>query len=73
MKIKWYVYIQVWNGEKWQYVTDIDHASRQAWWSADGKPLRFTLSVAKDIAWALSVNGYNANVVQSLRFIDKQM
>lgn len=65
--LKWnnYVVIETTTGVM-QVVTSLDKRRNYARWEKGKDGLKMTLSFAKDLAWALSVNGYTAHVVQTL-------
>ena len=64
--LKWNVYVGILQADgTTKLVTKVDNATKTAYWN-EGTPLKMTFSRAKDLTWALSVNGYNAYVIQSL-------
>jgi len=71
--LKWNYYIGVQRGKSSvALVTKINNANRQAYWRQNDKPMKMTLSTAKDISWALCVNGYRAFVITTLEEYETQ-
>lgn len=72
MGLKWKYYIAIHTGDEIKLVTSLDNASKMAFWKEDEKPIALTLSTAKDLSWALSINGYRAFVITTLEEYEKQ-
>lgn len=70
--LKWYHYIGVQTGNEVRLVTGFDNPTKMAYWKAEEKPKALPVSTAKDIAWALSINGYRAFVITTLEEYEKQ-
>lgn len=70
--LKWYYYIGVNTGNEIRVVTGFDNSSKMAFWKENEKPKTLTLSTAKDISWALCINGYRAFVITTLEEYEKQ-
>lgn len=52
-------------GGELRFVTGVDYSTKMATWGT-GNPVKFNHSQAKEMAFALTVNGYNAMVCSSL-------
>lgn len=66
MKTKRYYYVGVQTGSGLSLVTKRDYTNKMAWWNAEQKPMKMPQSTARDLAWALCVNGFEAVVIDSL-------
>lgn len=49
-----------------KYVTEVDNASRMSYWEDDKPAKLMQRKYARELAWALSLNGHTAVVVEVL-------
>ena len=65
--LKWNVYVVIETSTGvMKVVTSVDNCTKWAKWESGKEGKEMTLTTAKDLAWALSVNGYTAHVIQTL-------
>lgn len=70
--LKWNHYIGVQTGSEIRLVTGFENANKMAYWRAEEKPKVLPISTAKDLSWALSINGYRAFVITTLEEYETQ-
>lgn len=63
--VKFNVYVGILQRDGLKVVTKLDNSTKTAYWGT-GEGKKMPLSTAKDLAWALTINGYSAMVIQTL-------
>lgn len=71
-KRKNYWYVLVLTAEGPVFVTGEDNLKKVAYWNRNEQPLEMAQVVAKDLAWALCVNGYSAFAVDNFYELESQ-
>ena len=65
-------YVLVLSDGKGKFVTKINNATKWAKWETEEAPLKFSKSMAEDLAYCLNLNFYPAFVVKSFYEIEEQ-
>ena len=71
-KPKWYHYIGVTTRNGMKLVTKVNYSNNTTEWG-EGKPQKFPISIAKDIVFGLTCNGFIAVVITTLDEFEKQI
>jgi hypothetical protein len=73
MALKYFYYVLVLSDGQAKFVTNVDNATKTAYWDSNKKPMAFTKTYADDLALCLSINFYPAFTLKSYHELKGQI